>query len=118
VALADEDTGMVNALREATLEDLGLETALQEVLNLEGEHVVETHAALVEHTDAGEPADEGVALEESLRVLVVELEQLTSRTTDLGQGEGDTPDLALVAEAVLAGELQPNGGEPHASDAR
>ena len=105
VPLTDEDTGVVDRLGEATLEDLGLETTLQEILDLEGQHVIETHAALIEHTDADEPADEGVTLEETLRVLGVELEQLTGSTTDLGQDETNAPDLALVAQAVLASEL-------------
>lgn len=105
VPLPDEDTGVVNGLRETALEDLGLETTLQEVLDLQGQHVIETHAGLVEHTNADETADEGVTLEQTLRVLGVELEQLTGSTTDLGQDETNAPDLALVAEAVLAGEL-------------
>lgn len=50
--------------------------------------------------------DKGVALKKTLGVLVVELEQLTGSTTDLGEGQGDSPDLALVAQAVLAGELE------------
>ena len=97
---------MVDTLRKTSLEDLGLQPTLQEVLNLEGQHVIETHTRLVEHTDADEPTDESVTLEETLRVLRVELEQFTSRTTNLGQDETNAPDLALVAQAVLAGELQ------------
>ena len=105
VPLPDKDTGVVNGLGQAALEDLGLETTLQEVLDLEGQHVIETHAALIEHTDADEPADEGVTLEETLGVLGVELEQLTGSTTDLGQDETNAPDLALVAQTVLASKL-------------
>ena len=105
VPLPDEDTGVVDGLGETALEDLGLQPALQEILDLEGKHVIETHAGLVEHTDTDETADEGVTLEETLGVLVVELEELTGGTTDLGEGEGDTPDLALVAETVFTGEL-------------
>ena len=81
--LADENTGMVDRLGETRLEDLGLEATLQEVLDLEGKHIIETHAGLVEHTDADETTDEGVTLEQALRVLGIELEQLTSSTTDL-----------------------------------
>jgi hypothetical protein len=95
----------VDRLGEAELEHLGLETALEEVLSLEGEHVVETHARVVKHTDAHQAADKGVALEETLGVLVVELEELTGGTTDLREGKLNAPDLALVAETVLAGEL-------------
>ena len=105
MALTDQDTGVVDGLGQAALEDLGLETTLQEVLDLEGQHVIETHARLVEHTDADQTADKGVTLEETLGILVVELEQLTGRTTDLGQDETNAPDLALVAETVLAREL-------------
>ena len=43
---------MVDGLGQASLEDLSLETTLQEVLDLEGQHVIETHAGLIEHTDA------------------------------------------------------------------
>ena len=119
--LPDQDARVVDGLRETALEDLGLETTLQEVLDLERQHVIETHAALIEHTDADEPADEGVTLEETLRVLGVELEQLTRGTTNLGQDEANAPDLALVAEAVFAGELfggKAGGGRVGGSDFR
>ena len=106
VPLPDQDTGVVDGLREAALEDLGLETALQEVLDLEGQHVIETHARLVEDTDTNETANEGVTLEKALGILVIELEQLTGRTTNLGQDKTNAPDLALVAETVLASKLQ------------
>lgn len=52
------------------------------------------------------PANQGVALEETLRVLLLELEELTGGTTDLGQNEGDPPDLLLVLQAILACELE------------
>ena len=103
--LADEHAGMVNGLRQAALEDLSLETTLQEVLDLQGQHVIEAHAGLIEHTDADETADEGVTLEKTLGILIIELEQLTSCTTNLGEDETDAPNLALVAKTILAGEL-------------
>lgn len=109
VTLTDEGASMVDALRQAALEDLGLQPPLQEILDLEGKHVIETHAGLVEHTDAHKTANQGVTLEETLGVLGIELEQLTSSTTDFGEGEGDAPDLALVAEAIFAGKLAKNG---------
>lgn len=105
VPLADEDTGVMDGLGQSALEDLGLKATLQEVLNLQGQHVIETHTGLIEHTDADETANEGVTLEETLGVLVIELEQLTSSTTNLGKDETNAPDLALVAQTVLAGEL-------------
>jgi hypothetical protein len=78
VALADEDTGVVDGLGKTELVNAGLETALQEVLDLKGQDVIELHAGLVEHTDTDETANEGVALEETLGVLLVESQERTA----------------------------------------
>jgi len=95
VSLADEDTGVVDGLGETELVDTGLQTTLQEILNLQGQHVIELHAGLVEDTDTDETANEGVTFEEALGVLLVEGKKLTGGTTNLGQGELDSPDLTL-----------------------
>jgi len=106
VSLADEDTSVVDGLGKAELVDAGLEAALKEVLNLKGKDVIELHAGLVKDTDTHETANEGISLEEALGVLLVKGQELTGSTTDLGEGKLDTPDLTLVAETVLANELQ------------
>ena len=49
VSLPDEDTGVVNRFCETRFEDLSLEAALHEILNLESEYVIETHAAFIEY---------------------------------------------------------------------
>lgn len=77
VALLDEDTGVVDGLGEAELVDAGLETTLKEILSLEGKDVIELHAGLVKDTDAHETANEGIAFEETLGVLLVEGKKLT-----------------------------------------
>lgn len=77
MALLDQDTGVVDGLGETKLVDTGLQTTLQEVLDLEGQDVIELHAGLIEDTDTDETANQGVTLEETLGVLVVESEQLT-----------------------------------------
>jgi len=106
VSLPDQDTRVVDGLCQARLEDLGLQSPLQEILNLECKHVIEPHAGLIEHTNAHKTTDKGVTLEKPLGVLVIELEELTGGTTDLGQNKSDTPDFTLVAEAVFASELE------------
>ncbi len=77
VALADQDTGVVDGLGKAELVDASLETALEEILDLEGQDVIELHAGLIEDTDADETANEGIAFEETLGVLLLEGEKLT-----------------------------------------
>jgi hypothetical protein len=106
VTLADQDTGVVDRLGETELPDTGLETTLKEILDLEGQDVIQLHAGLVENTDTDETSNEGIAFEETLGVLLVEGEELTGSTTDLGQSQTDSPDLTLIAQAILADELQ------------
>lgn len=77
VTLLDQDTGVVDGLGETELVDAGLETALEEIVSLEGKDVIELHAALIEHTDANKTANEGIAFEETLGVLLVESKELT-----------------------------------------
>merc|ERR1712080_287472 len=47
VPLFDEDPGVVDGFGQPQLEDLCLESSLQEVFNLETEHVIELHPGLV-----------------------------------------------------------------------
>lgn len=77
VTLTDQDAGVVNGLGKTELVDAGLEAALQEILDLQGQHVIELHARLVEDTDADKTANQGISLEETLGVLLVESEELT-----------------------------------------
>jgi hypothetical protein len=82
VSLSDQNTGMVNALCQSTLEHLRLQTSLQEIFNLESQHVIETHTGLVEHTDTNETTNESVSFEETFGVFIIEFKQLTSSTTN------------------------------------
>jgi hypothetical protein len=77
VALLDEDTSVVDGLGETELVDTGLETTLQEILDLQGQNVIELHAGLVEHTDTDQTTDEGISFEKTLGVLLVEGKKLT-----------------------------------------
>lgn len=78
VALTDQDTGVVDGLGKTELVDTGLETTLQEILDLQGQDVIELHARLVEDTDTYETANEGVSFEQTLGVLLVEGKKLTA----------------------------------------
>ena len=77
VTLTDEDTGVVDGLGKTELVDASLQATLQEVLDLQGKDVIELHAALVEDTDTDQTANESIALEETLGVLLVESKELT-----------------------------------------
>lgn len=47
MSLADEDSGVVYGLGEAQFEDLRLQPALEEVLDLQTQHVIQLHSGLV-----------------------------------------------------------------------
>ena len=78
MTLTDENTSVMDGLGETELVDAGLKTTLQEIFGLEGQHVIELHAGLVEHTDTHKTANECIAFEETLGVLLVEGEKLTA----------------------------------------
>ena len=77
VALADQDAGVVDGLGKAQLVDQGLQTTLKEILDLEGQDVIELHAGVVKDTDTHQTANQSVTLEQTLGVLLVEGQELT-----------------------------------------
>lgn len=81
MSLLDEHTGVVDGLGQAKLVDTSLEPTLQEILNLQRQHVVEFHTGLVKHTNTNEATNQGISFEESLWVLLVEGKQLTVRAS-------------------------------------
>ena len=64
-------------------EHLSLESSLQKVLSLECQHVVESHSSVVEHADPDQSSDQGITLEQSLGILLIEFEQFSRSSTDL-----------------------------------
>ena len=58
--LADEDTGMVDALGESELEDLCLQPPLQEIFNLQAQDVIELHLTLIQHTDPHQTPEQSI----------------------------------------------------------
>lgn len=60
VPLADEDTGMVDALGESKLEDLCLQPPLQEIFNLQTQDVIELHLTLVQHANPHQTPEQSI----------------------------------------------------------
>lgn len=106
VALLDKDTRVVHALGELLVVEHGLQTAGQEVLDLQVEAQIEALVVRGEEAHAPEAAHEGIAFEQTTGVLLFECEKLTSGRADLGEGDLNAPDLTLVSQAELAHDLQ------------
>jgi len=58
-----------------------LKTTLQEVVGAEGQDVIELHTLVVKDTDTDETTNQGVSLEETLGILLVQGQKLTGSTT-------------------------------------
>jgi len=65
---------------KAEFVNTGLEATLKEILNLKGKHIIELHTRLVKDTNTDQTANQSIAFEETLRVLLIEGEQLTAKT--------------------------------------
>jgi hypothetical protein len=78
VSLTNENTGVVDRLGETELVDTGLKTTLQEILNLQCQHVIELHAGLIENTNTDETTNKRISFEEPLGILLIEGKQLTT----------------------------------------
>lgn len=58
-----------------------LKTTLQEIIDAESQHVIELHAGVIQNTNTDKTTNESVTLEEALRVLLLESQELTGSTT-------------------------------------
>ena len=85
---------------------LGLETTLQEVLNLKAEDIIQLHFALVKDADPDQTPEERIALEQPLGVLLLEGKKDPGGGPHLGQAVLYSPDLPLVPQPVLSDQLQ------------
>lgn len=104
VAATDEDTSVVDGLGHAALENLSLETALEQVTISEGKHKIELVLLLGQDTDALETAEEGTTFEDAARIMGIEGQQETGDLTGLDEHQVSAPQLALVLQAELTHE--------------
>lgn len=106
VALLNEDARVVNRLGKAELKNLCLQATLQEILNLQGQDIIERLLRLIEQTQAGETAEKGKTLENTLRILLIKRQEVPGRCADLGENKLYAPDLTFVAKPVAAHQHQ------------
>lgn len=52
--LPDQNSGMMDGLRQASFEHLRLQTTLQEVLNLQTKHIIEFHLFFIQYSNTNQ----------------------------------------------------------------
>lgn len=58
--LADQNTGMMDALGKSKLEDLRLQPPLQEIFNLQTQDVIQLHLTLVQYTNPHQAPEQSI----------------------------------------------------------
>ena len=99
VALANEDTCMVERLREILLEHQSLKAATHDVSSLDTQHIIQLALVLIKKTQTRAAAEKSLTLENTLGILLIESEKISSGFTHLGQHNLNTPNLTLVFQA-------------------
>lgn len=79
MSLPYQNASMMDTLCQTQFVDASLQSALQEVLHLQCQHVIELHAGFVQHTHANETTNKGIAFEKTLGILFIEGKKLTRR---------------------------------------
>lgn len=102
VSVLDLGSGVVHGLGQLGVEDSGLKSSLQELL--QGQRQAEIQLVLslgVQKAVFVHSLQESSAFELSLLVVLLEGQKSSGCLSDLGQGQLDSPDLSLVLETVL-----------------
>ena len=106
VLLLNENTSVVNRGGHSHLENDGLESSLEEILNLQLQDVIELLSRFVQKTESGQSSQQGRTLNLSLLVIFWQSQENSSSLSHSGQNVLESPDFILVLQTVLTTDLQ------------
>jgi len=106
VTLSDQDTGVVNGLCKTLFVDLGLESALQQLLCCQLKNSIEFQLVVSQQTVTAHSTEECGSLKNTFGVFRVQCQQGTCGLSQFGKCVLNTPDLTLTAEAILSNQFQ------------
>ena len=106
VLLANENASVMDRLCESLLENKRLQAALKEIVGLKSEDIIELVLGVVEETILVHTGHQGLSLENTLGVLLIEREESPGSISDLAEDHLHAPELSLVAQTVFSNQLQ------------
>lgn len=106
VSLSNQHSGVVDRSGQTQLENLGLQSSLQEIFWFQSQDVIQLHLVFWQHTNLHQSSDQGITFEQSLGVLLVSGQQVTGSSSDLGQLELNSVDFSLVLQSKFTSQLQ------------
>ena len=102
----DQSSGVVDGVGQLGLENAGLESSLQQLVEGHSQDVIETVLGfLVQQTELEHLTQQGGAFEESALILRIQSEELSGSLSERSQNELNSPHLSLVLEAELTANL-------------
>lgn len=97
--LANEDTSVVHGLGKAQLEDESLQTALQEVLGGQREHIIQLVLGLLQQPILVHAPKQRLSLKQALRLLVVQRQQRPSSLLNASHTSQQPQQCSWVSQA-------------------
>jgi hypothetical protein len=97
MAVADQNTSVMQRDRQVSLVHESLKAPAHNIRSLDAQHIIEfTLPLLIQKAKAGTTAEESLALEDSLRVLLLKSKKISGGFTHLSQNHLNTPNFTLV----------------------
>jgi len=106
VSLLDQDSGVMVRLGHTQLEDLGLESSIQKVVDLESKDKIQLVLMLVQDSVSVESSQKSSALKHSLGILGILREQVSCSLSDVRENSLDSPHFSLVLQSVLSNDSE------------
>lgn len=106
VSLSNQHSSVVDRSSQTQFENLSLQSSLQEIFWFQSQDVIQLHLVLWQHTNLHQSSDQSITFEQSLWVLLVSGQQVTSGSSDLGQLELNSVDFSLVLQSKFTSQLQ------------
>ena len=95
VSLLDQDTCMVDGFCKPKLENLGLKTAFKKIVNFQTKNIIKLHLILREDSSLNKATEKCISFKQTFGILFLKSEQISGSSTDLCQGELNTPYLRI-----------------------
>ena len=107
MSLLDNASGLMHRLSvECILGNSGLESAIEEFVESQTQHIIEFEFFGGEETISVHSSKEGSSFKQSPWVFLFKGEEFTSCLSEFGEGEMDSPNFSFILEPVLADELE------------
>ncbi len=91
---------------ESLVEDSGLKSSVEELVNSETQYVIELKLLVGQEAVSVHSSEEGSAFEQSSGIFLLQSEELSCSLSELGKSKMHSPDFSLVFKTILSDKLK------------